>query len=337
MSEKRTPRALAMFSGGLDSLLATKVMMNLGVEVLGLHFTAPFIDAKAALNQPSRAQQRAERLGLPLREIDVWPGYLAILKNPQYGHGKHLNPCVDCKIFFLRQARQIMEAEGYDFVFTGEVLGQRPMSQHRPSLQAILNQSGLQGRLLRPLCAKLLEPTIPEQEGLIDREKLFAFSGRSRKPQLALAAELGIDDPPGSAGGCLLTDANYAARLQDLLSWREPILREDLHLLTVGRHLKLPSGGKVIVSRNEQENHLLEKWQAAGTFLVSPVDWPGPDALIIGSRAPEALPLVAGLVQRWGKPQAGRAVLAVDLTSGGKQLLTSVPPNETEINHLFIR
>ncbi len=302
-----------MFSGGLDSIVATKLMLDLGVEMLALHFTTPFIDPYDAKGGPTKAAKRAAQLGVPLREIDVWPEFMELLKKPRYGFGKNLNPCIDCKIFFLRKAKQIMEAEGFDFVFTGEVKGQRPMSQNKQSLDNIANFSGLGDRLLRPLTAKTLPPTHPELTGLVDREKLLGVTGRSRKHQLALAEQAGIEDPPGSGGGCLLTDPNYSTRLTHLMEMKEEINHIDLHLLYVGRHLRLPGGSKVIVSRNESENKLLEKWAVAGTFFVFPSpEWLGPVALVMTpSNAPEApLGLVAALMNRWGKPTAEGAVIA---------------------------
>jgi hypothetical protein len=306
-------------------------MLDLGVEALGLHFTAPFIDPVTHPAKAARGRERAAQLGLPLREIDVWPDYLALLRDPRYGHGAHLNPCVDCKIFFLRRAKQIMEEEGWDFVFTGEVLGQRPMSQHRGALDLIQRQSGLAGRLLRPLCAQHLAPTIPETEGLVDRARLLALQGRSRKPQMALAAQMGIADPPGSAGGCLLTDGPYTVRLRHLLSLKERPEHGDLHLLVVGRHVTLPGGGKAIVSRNENENRLLRQSQAVGDVLLSPVDWAGPDALLVGARGEAVEALTASLIRRWGKPQGQGLVAAFDLQSGQTWTFAAPPAPPEEV------
>ncbi|NLH47013.1 MAG: hypothetical protein GX444_00255 [Myxococcales bacterium] len=337
MSEPKKVRALSMFSGGLDSLLATRLLANLGVEVLALHFTAPFIDPHPAAGKGNRAAQWAERLGVPLRIVDVWPGFLEIIRAPRYGHGKNLNPCVDCKIHLLARAREIMTGEGFDFVFTGEVLGQRPMSQQLPSLQIIAQQSGLADRLLRPLSAKLLEPTRPELEGLVDRDKLLAFSGRGRKPQLALATELGIADPPGSAGGCLLTDHVYSQRLRHLLALKTAIGHDDLYLLNVGRHLALPGGAKVIVSRNEQENHAIQRHQAAGTVLLEPLEWPGPTALLVGSADPASLETAAALMKRWGKPPAEARVSARFLSDRSERVLaTALELDETAIRAMQI-
>lgn len=329
-------RALSLFSGGLDSLLATRVIANLGVEVLALHFTAPFISPRTAPEKTLTLQRRAAELCVPLRTIDVWPAYRPLLENPRFGFGKHLNPCIDCKIFFLREAGKIMRAEGFAFVFTGEVLGQRPMSQNRPSLEAIAKYSELNDRLLRPLTAKNLEPTAPEREGLIDRDKLHAFSGRGRKAQFALAAELGLTDPPGAAGGCLLTDAIYSGRLRRLLDARADISHSDLHLLTIGRHLLLPTGARLIVSRNEMENGLLAELREAGEVFLEPENWSGPAALLFGEPSERSLGLALGLMRRWGKaPDDGRALAFRRGRSTGEAVSRAEIPPEAEIQMML--
>lgn len=337
MSDRPQPRALSMFSGGLDSLLATRLIANLGIEVLALHFTAPFIEPHPDAAKGRRAAQWADRLGVPLRVVDIWPGFLEILRGPRHGFGKNLNPCIDCKIHLLTLARQIMEREGFDFVFTGEVLGQRPMSQLMPSLTTIARESGLGDRLLRPLSAQLLEPSRPEREGLIDRAKLLAFSGRGRKPQLALAAELDIADPPGSGGGCLLTDHVYSQRLRQLLALKSEIGHDDLYLLNIGRHLALPGGGKAIVSRNERENNELERRHAAGEVLLEPLDWPGPTALMVGSADPALFETVVALMKRWGKPTGdGRVSVCVLIDRSERIVSTPLTLDEETIRRMQI-
>jgi len=327
-----------MFSGGLDSLLATRVVTDLGIEVVGLHFTAPFITPLTAPEKTVTLQRRAAELGIPLRTIDVWPAYRTILENPRYGHGKNLNPCIDCKIFFLREAGKIMRAEGFAFVFTGEVLGQRPMSQNRPSLDAIAKHSELGDRLLRPLTAKNLPPTAPEIAGLIDRERLYDFTGRSRKAQMALANRLGLTDPPGAAGGCLLTDAIYSRRLRRLLGRKADIDHQDLHLLTIGRHLLLPGGGRLIVSRNATENDLLLKLRSAGEVFLEPDDWPGPSALLLDESSAQSLSLALGLMWRWGKaPTDGRARAFRRGREAAESVAQALTPAESEIQAMLQR
>jgi tRNA-uridine 2-sulfurtransferase len=333
----RRPRALSMFSGGLDSLVATKFLMRLGVEVVALHFTAPFIDRRKRRGGAGKAESAAAALGVPLRVVDVWPDFLPLLRRPHFGFGKHLNPCIDCKIFFLQQAKIVMDAEGFDFVFTGEVKGQRPMSQNSQSLDNIQRVSGLGDRLLRPLSAKVLPPTHPEITGMIDREKLLGITGRGRHDQHRLAAELGIDNPPGSGGGCLLTDGNYAGRLRHLLRVKENPTHTEMNLLVIGRHLALGGDAKVIVSRDEWENDELERFAGAGDVLLWPDDWSGPHALIIGADSAEALATAAALVLRWGKPDAEAAVLARKTSGGPEFHVSPAPPfSEAEIDAMHV-
>jgi tRNA U34 2-thiouridine synthase MnmA/TrmU len=332
----RTVRALSMFSGGLDSLLATRVIKDLGVEVVALHFTAPFIRPISRGASERGVEYWRRVLGVTVREIKMGPEFIDVIRAPMYGHGKNLNPCVDCKIFMLRKAATIMETERFDFVVTGEVLGQRPMSQRRDTLAAIEKHSTLRGRLLRPLCAKLLAPTIPEEEGLIDREKLFDFSGRSRAPQLALAAALGIADPPGSAGGCLLTDKNYAKRLARLLSIQTEITDAGFELLTIGRHFDLDGHGTLVVSRNENENHLLERFRGAATFFLEPQDWPGPVALILHSENPAHVTLAARFMARYGKIKPGKTVSVQPIVAGEPFAIGAEPIDEETILRLRI-
>ena len=332
----RTVRAIAMFSGGLDSVLATKVIKNLGVEVLGLHFTAPFIRPVSRGASERGLDYWRRVLEVPVRELLLGPEFVQVIRAPMYGHGKNLNPCVDCKIFMLRRAGEIMAAEGFDFVVTGEVLGQRPMSQRRDTLAAIEKHSGLCGRLLRPLSAKHMAPTIPEQEGLIDREQLFDFSGRSRQPQMELAARLGIPDPPGSAGGCLLTDPGYARRLAQLLREHETIRDEDLELLTIGRHFDLGGGAKLIVSRNENENRLLERFRHSAGIFLEPANWAGPAAVIVHSTDLAHVGLAFRFMARYGKPRENPALRVIRGDVVSQETFTEAPIDEETISSMRI-
>ncbi|HPQ68921.1 MAG TPA: hypothetical protein PKW95_07315 [bacterium] len=332
MNEPRRARALGMLSGGLDSILAARLMLELGVEVLALKFTAPFIRPMTAGPAAGAATHWAQVLDVPLREVPMGDAFVEVIRQPRYGHGKQLNPCVDCKIHMLALAREIMESEGYDFVFTGEVLGQRPMSQRRDTLAIIETNSGLKGRLLRPLSAQLLPPTIPEEEGLIDREKLLAITGRSRKPQQELARRWHIVDPPGAAGGCLLTDANYAARLRHLLAIKPVVAHDDLELLTVGRHIDIDGRAKVIVSRNEAENHLLEQLSHTGAWLLEPADWPGPTALIVGGDEPGDVEFAAACIVSYGKPKEPNDVLAQKINSVKKFTISAQPADRMALS-----
>lgn len=290
-------RAVALFSGGLDSILACRLTIEQGIQVLALHFVTPFY----ALGKKSphyEARKMAGTLGIPLKMVATGKEYIQMIKNPKYGYGSGMNPCIDCRIFFFSRARKYMEEIGADFVFTGEVLGERPMSQHLQALKLVERKSGLTGRLLRPLSARLLEPTIPEKEGLIDRERLLAIQGRSRKPQIALAASYGIKDYPPPAGGCLLTDRNFTWRLKEALGHGEETLR-DMQILKVGRHFRLSSGKRVVVGRDEIENRVLHNLARKGDIVLEPADIPGPTAVLFAGGSDIDVEIAARLCARY--------------------------------------
>lgn len=309
--------AIGMLSGGLDSTLATRLMVDQGIRVKGLHFNTGFctVEHRRAVSRPDESPERlrnpvtrlASLFDMSIDVIDISREYLDVLRHPKYGYGKNMNPCIDCRIMTLGIARDVMEDSGAAFVFTGEVLGQRPMSQHRPTLRLIEKESGLEGRLLRPLSAKLLPETEPERLGLVDRSRLMAFSGRSRKPQYALAYEFGYDNLPQPAGGCcLLTDPVYGRKLKDLFDHKHPDdcgLR-DLTLLKVGRHLRVSSDFKVVVGRNEHENHFIDVNFGHLTRLEA-MGVVGPVVIAEGSLTPENLEIAAGITARYsdGKDQ----------------------------------
>ena len=252
MEGKRKGRGLSLMSGGLDSQLAVRVLQRAGAEMEAVAFETPFFRADAA-------RKAAAALGVPLRVVDFTDEEVALVENPPHGFGGAMNPCIDCHAAMIRRAGELMRELGYDFVATGEVRGQRPMSQNSQSLVTVEKASGMKGRLVRPMSAKLLEPTIPELEGLIDREKLLDISGRSRERQIALAAEFGITDYPSPAGGCKLTEEAFGRKLRDLKDHEGLRSRELLELLTVGRRFRLPGGSSVILGRDAVENGRLEK------------------------------------------------------------------------------
>ena len=257
-------RAIGLVSGGLDSALAIFLLKKQGIEVIGLSFLSPFWESKNTL------KQLAQELEIELREIEVGEEYLELLKNPQFGYGKNLNPCIDCKIWMLKEARREMEKEGASFVFTGEVVGQRPKSQLKNTLRLIEKQSGLEGYLLRPLSAKLLPPTIPEEKGWVKREELLDLQGRGRKRQLELAEKWGIKHFSPPAGGCLLTDPNFSRRLKDLWESEEAYNFESVELLKVGRHFRLRPSFKLVVGRNQIENEKLKEFVREDDILFFP-------------------------------------------------------------------
>lgn len=313
----RRGKAVAMLSGGLDSSLALALVVRQGVEVVAVNFSTGFCmtDHQRLVRKkdadPKKLRNEALRAGadleVPVEIIDVSEEYMEVLRRPRFGYGKNLNPCIDCRIFMLRKAGEYMEEIGADFVFTGEVLGQRPKSQHKRAMRTIDAECGLGDRLVRPLSAKLLEPTRPEREGILDREQLKGFHGRDRNPQFALAEELGVTDYPQPAGGCCyLTDPNYSGRVFDLLEHRGrgEVEREDLVLCKVGRHFRLESGAKLIVGRFEEENAFLERFR--DRFLrLDAVEHKGPTALLeipsSGEVDEATLRDAARLTARYGK------------------------------------
>lgn len=311
-----------MISGGLDSLLAATVLRKQDIDIVGVHFLNGFSPGvfrrrvTEGLTMEEIAAEKKEKLsrilGARVEVIDRSAGFLEILSAPRHGFGKNMNPCIDCRIFFLRNAREIMEEEEADFIFTGEVLGQRPMSQHMKAMRTVERESGLEGILLRPLCAKLLAPTKPETEGLVDRERLFDIQGRSRKRQIELAAELGLTGYQTPAGGCALTDENYSRKLRDLIDHKggRKLSTEDAVLLSTGRHLRINEDVKLVVGRNEKENDYLERsWR--GSWMATTPDHPGPVVLIDGDPGEGDLAAAASVTARYsdGKRETSVRVL----------------------------
>ena len=309
--------ALGLFSGGLDSILACRVVADQGVRVIALKFVTPFFDHELLDRREEYARSMLEKYGLEVELVDVSEGYLRLLENPVHGFGKHFNPCIDCKILMLRRARELMPMYNASFLVTGEVLGQRPMSQRRDTLRVIERDSGCSGLLLRPLSAKLMAPTPAETEGLVDRERLYGFSGRGRRQQKLLAAEMGITEYPTPAGGCMLTDPNLAARIKHfyngLFSFGEARAVGDVRLLSVGRQFKIGDDLWFILGRDERENIRLEKMRGPDDWLLRMTVRPGPLGLLrhAGLQAPgwpdeaEVLRRLAGLVVRYGKKVVG--------------------------------
>lgn len=270
-------KAIGLLSGGLDSTLAVKIMLDMGIEVIPLHYMSPFCTCTAkSAGCKSEALKVSKEFGLKLKTIFLGKNYLEMLKNPKYGYGKNLNPCVDCRIMMFKDAKKVMRDEGASFIFTGEVLEQRPMSQRRDTMSIIERDSGLKGLVLRPLSAQFLKPTIPEINGLVDRNRLLKIRGRSRKMQIGLAKEKGIIDYPCASGGCLLTDVHFTHRLKDLYRFKAPVGLKDTKLLKIGRHLRINDQCKIIVGRNKEENEKLERMVQVGDHLFRVVGYKGP-------------------------------------------------------------
>jgi tRNA-specific 2-thiouridylase len=301
MFTKKKYRGLGLLSGWLDSMLAAAVLREQGIEVAGVCFVTPFYGAE-------RARQSAAHLKLPLQVVDFTEKFFPLIFAPPHGFGKGHNPCIDCHILMLREAAALMTVQGFDFLFTGEVLGQRPMSQHRGSLNLVARESGYPDLVLRPLSARLLKPTLPEREGWVDRERLLNLNGRGRKPQIALAQTYGITQYPAPAGGCLLTDPRYVARFKELLAHSEGPGPRDAELLKLGRHFRLPGGAKAVVGRIEKENDALLNLKAPGELLFKVQGFPGPSVLIPLDAAPDDLKIAAALAAAYSDAPLGTPV-----------------------------
>ena len=286
-------KGLSLVSGGLDSRLAVCVCRDAGAYMEGVCFTSVFFGApvgRAVPCPPPAAAEAAEQLKIKLHVIDFTDDEIALIKNPPHGFGGAMNPCIDCHATMIKRAGELMTKLGFDFVSTGEVMGQRPMSQNKQSLGIVERSSGLGGRLLRPLSAKLMDPTIPETEGLLDRDKLLDIQGRGRERQIELAAHYGLTDYPSPAGGCKLTEDAFGRKLRDLMDHEGLDNRELVDLIVVGRRFRFPDGTSVMLGRDARENEILESHAHLGT-IVKDDSLPGPTALVIGSA--DAKPLVA--------------------------------------------
>lgn len=272
IKQKSNIRALSLLSGGLDSTLTIKILQEQGIEVTGVGFVSYFFNTQAS-------QKAASQLGVDFKEINFSNEHLAMVKNPRYGRGRAMNPCIDCHILMLKKAKQLMEEEGYSFVATGEVLGQRPMSQNKRALELVANQSGLDGYLVRPLSARLLKSSLPEEKKWLDRERLLAISGRSRKEQIILAKKYKIKEYPSPAGGCLLTEKEYGEKLKRMLDFWEDAEGEDIKLLKAGRHFWVEDD-LIAVGRNQRDNQLIKDLSQSGDILIEPEEFKGPTVLI---------------------------------------------------------
>jgi tRNA U34 2-thiouridine synthase MnmA/TrmU len=341
MSEQR--KAVALISGGLDSLLAARVIQEQGIHVEGINFFTGFCvegHTHAIRKRDQKKEKRnnalwvAEQLGIKLHIIDIVEDYKQVLLNPKHGYGANLNPCLDCKIFMVHKAYDWIKDKNFDFIITGEVIGQRPMSQRKETMPIVSDESGAHELLLRPLCAKNLPMTLPEKEGWVDRDRLYDFSGRSRKPQMALAAQFGIKDYAQPAGGCcFLTDQQYAVKLKDLWSARggKQYELDDIMLLKVGRHLRPSSRFKVIIAREEGEANFLQGYRKHYPHMNT-VSHGGPLALIDGDIDEQDIELIARVVARYSQGRnADQVELRFTDLSGESRLLTVAPMPADEL------
>ena len=330
METKKAVKAIALFSGGLDSIVSVKLIQEQGIEVLGLTFRTPFFGA-------GKARAAADMIGLPLRVLDITEEHLRVVRAPRYGYGKNMNPCIDCHTLMLRIAGDKMEELGYDFVFTGEVLGQRPMSQSRQMLHVVAKNSGYADRTLRPLSARLLPETLPEREGKVDRERLLDISGRGRKRQMEMAERYGITSYSNPAGGCLLTDPMFSRRLKDLFERRVDFTTRDLELLSAGRHIRIDERHKVIVGRNKKDNQSLESLVDEQDAVFQMRDFPGPLCMLPGGGPEEICRSAAAICAAYGDAPKDAAEVTVKCRRGGEtSFLLVAPADKTELQAKMI-
>jgi tRNA U34 2-thiouridine synthase MnmA/TrmU len=318
-------RAVILLSGGLDSTLAARILQEQGIELHAIHFTSPFCTCSGNGGCRSQAHVVAERMGIPIRTVSKGEEYLEVVKHPRHGRGSAMNPCIDCRIFTLRKARAYMEEIGASFLVTGEVVGQRPMSQRDDALRSIERHSGCSGLVLRPLSARHLPPTLPEREGWVDRERLLAITGRSRKEQIRLASSFGIGDYPCPAGGCLLTDRVFSGKVRDLIENEPGFRMHDVHLLKAGRHFRV-RGIRAIVAKSEAENRRLEALCRGKSTVYVSDSHPGPSVALFGGDDADRLDLLSRLLTRYSKAGVPGPYVVREISPGGDRTL-SVPEN----------
>jgi tRNA U34 2-thiouridine synthase MnmA/TrmU len=323
-------RALGLCSGGLDSMLAGLVLRDQGIHVEWITFETPFFSAE-------KGRRAAQQTGITLHVQDLTADYLELIKAPPAGFGRNMNPCMDCHALMFKKAGGFMVMRGFDFLFSGEVVGQRPMSQNANSLRYVAKHSGFDGRILRPLSARRLPETPMEQQGLVDREKLLDFSGRSRKPQMALARKFGISDYPAPAGGCLLTDPGYSRRLKDLMAHGAELTPANLNLLKYGRHMRLNASAKIIVGRTQQDNEqILGHCDRQHDAVLKTNGYPGPVVLLPGGGPKEILFLAGAICAGYSKaPETGTVSVQVSL-AGRIENITVLPVLPHEARRFLI-
>jgi len=331
-------KALALLSGGLDSTLAVKMMLDMGIEVEALNFTSPFCTCTGKNSGcKSEAARVAQEFNIPIKVVHKGVDYLNIVRNPVHGYGKGVNPCVDCRIYLLTKAKEYMLESGADFIITGEVLGQRPMSQRRDTLRVIERESGLTGLLLRPLSAQHFEPTIPEKEGWVDRDRLMAIKGRSRKDLFTLADELDVKNYPCPAGGCLLTELSFVPKVKDLFDHSDELNLRDFRLLKIGRHFRIGERTKVIIGRNESDNDMLEGIRQPEEGAITWLDGNTPVGVVTGVQSDALYNLAAKILLRYTRAAAGSSCsFELRVNNAQKQFQVANEMSEAEVTSFLV-
>jgi len=335
--EQKKPKAIALLSGGLDSSLAVRMMMEQGVDVEAVAIKTPFCDFDCGKGCGHRVKEVADELGIKLKTVYFGEEYLRMLKNPKHGYGSGMNPCIDCRGMMYNAAKEQMEKTGADFVITGEVLFQRPMSQNNRALHIIENEAGMEGKVLRPLSAKHLPPTDAEKSGLIKRENMGEIKGRTRKGQLEMAKHFGIADPPNAAGGCLLTDPAFSLRVEDIMDHCSDIpTLNDIELLKLGRHFRLTPDAKLVVGRNKDENEVIKALVIEGDIVIEAKDHVGPTCIIRGKNSGELLAKCAAIALRYSDaPKEGQSKVRITI-DGVETEAVAVPAENSIADNLRI-
>jgi tRNA-uridine 2-sulfurtransferase len=324
-------KALGLLSGGLDSTLAVKLILEQGIEVEAINFVTPFCLCRKG---GCGASEAAKTFNIPLKMVNGGTDYLRVVRNPRFGYGKNLNPCVDCRIFMLKKAKRYAKQIGAKFIFTGEVLGQRPMSQHKGALDLIEREAGLKGKILRPLSGKLLPKTEAEEKGLIDHEALRDISGRSRKLQIEMTREFNITNYPCAGGGCLLTDREFANKLRDIFEHKKRITIKEVNLLKVGRHFRFGSN-KIVIGRNETENGLLLRTKKKTDYYFEVPDCGSPVGILEGPPTEQAIEKTAALTAYHSDKKLQRVRVNFGRTRLNR-VIEVVVPSLSEVNALRI-
>ncbi|MER3407306.1 MAG: tRNA (5-methylaminomethyl-2-thiouridylate)-methyltransferase [Nitrososphaera sp.] len=340
LERSRQPKAVALLSGGLDSNLAIRMMQEQGVDVEAVAIKTPFCDFDCGKGCGHRVKEVADELGVKLKTVYFGEEYLRMLKNPKHGYGSGMNPCIDCREMMYGAAKEHMEKTGADFIITGEVLFQRPMSQNNRALHIIENEAGLEGKVLRPLSAKHLPPTDAEKEGLIKRENMGDIKGRSRKGQMALARKFGVQEPPNAAGGCLLTDPAFSKRVEDVMSHAADIPSiNDIELLKVGRHFRLADTAKLVVGRNKDENEVVRALVVEETDVVLEArDHVGPTCILRHNAAIDEATVAkaASIVLRYSDAPKGATSVVKVVSAGAEREITAEPADSAWVDSIRI-
>lgn len=330
---KKKIKALALLSGGLDSTLAVKLILDQGIDVVAVKFTSPFCLCDSG--GKCHAAEVSKKFNIPLKIVTKGEEYLKVIGNPKYGYGSNMNPCIDCRIFMLKKTKKIAKQIGAKFIFTGEVLDERPMSQHLKALKIIEKEVGLENKILRPLSSKLLSETEAEMKGWVDRNKLLAIKGRSRKPQINLAKKFGINDYPCPAGGCLLTYKEFANKIRDFFKHKKKISWRDIELLKVGRHFRFGEN-KIIIGRNEVENKTLLRLKNKTDYIFEVPNYGSPITILRGKKTKEVIKITAKLTARYSDAKGDKVIVTYGNKEPIKKSMMIAPANQQEITKFRI-